>query len=68
MIKDIRYSIRGLLRRPAFTARQRTNEIGIRIALGVQSWNVLRLIVGQGSGLAAIGIAKVDPLVALRNG
>ncbi len=41
----------------SYSTRQRTNEIGVRIALGAQSRDVLRLIVGQGIGLALIGVA-----------
>ena len=40
----------------SYSTRQRTNEIGVRIALGAQSRDVLRLIVGQGLGLAVIGV------------
>ena len=40
----------------SYSTRQRTNEIGVRIALGAQSRHVLRLIVGQGIGLALIGV------------
>lgn len=41
----------------SYSTRQRTNEIGVRIALGAQSRDVLRLIVGQGIGLALVGVA-----------
>ena len=41
----------------SYSTRQRTNEIGVRIALGAQSRDVLRLIVGQGVGLTLVGVA-----------
>jgi predicted permease len=40
----------------AFVAGQRKGEIGIRIALGAERRDILRLVVGQGGRLAAIGI------------
>ncbi|MGH8628885.1 MAG: FtsX-like permease family protein, partial [Gammaproteobacteria bacterium] len=39
-----------------YSVTQRTREIGIRISLGAQSRNMLRLIVGQGLWLAVIGV------------
>jgi predicted permease len=41
----------------ATVVRQRTAEIGIRMALGAQSENIFKLVVGQGLRLTGIGIA-----------
>jgi putative ABC transport system permease protein len=41
----------------AYSVAQRTQEFGIRMALGAQPSDVLRLVVGKGAALGAAGVA-----------
>jgi len=63
---DLRYAIRTLAKRLTMmgiygvisvNVAGRTNEFGIRLALGAQTGNVLRMVLGQGLRLTLIGVA-----------
>jgi putative ABC transport system permease protein len=41
----------------AYSVAQRTQELGIRIALGAEKFDILRLVIGNGLMLSLVGIA-----------
>jgi putative ABC transport system permease protein len=40
----------------AFSVSQRTNELGVRMALGAEPGSILRMILGEGATMAVIGL------------
>jgi putative ABC transport system permease protein len=56
----------------AFSVSQRTNELGVRVALGAAPSAILRMILGEGAAMAVVGLAigglAAIPLSNLING
>jgi ABC-type antimicrobial peptide transport system permease subunit len=50
-------AIVGIYGVTSYLAAQRTNEIGIRMALGAQPQDILHMVIGQGGKMALAGIA-----------
>ena len=50
-------AITGVYGIMAYAVRKRTHEIGIRMSLGANKKDVLRLVMGQGALLVALGVA-----------
>ena len=51
-------AVAGIYSVVAFAVRQRTREFGIRIALGAQQAQVIRLVLSQAATLATLGIGS----------
>ncbi|MGA9959171.1 MAG: ABC transporter permease, partial [Acidobacteriaceae bacterium] len=40
----------------SYSVQQRTQELGVRMALGAQTWNLRNLVIGQGMLLSGLGV------------
>lgn len=55
-------AVTGIYAVIAYSVAQRTHEIGLRLALGAGQGDIVRMVVGQAFGLAAIGLAIGIPV------
>jgi ABC-type antimicrobial peptide transport system permease subunit len=40
----------------SYSVQQRTQELGVRMALGAQTWNLRNMVIGQGMMLSGLGV------------
>jgi putative ABC transport system permease protein len=50
-------AIVGLFGVVSYSVEQRTHELGVRVAIGAERRDILKLVLGYGMGMTAIGIA-----------
>jgi len=55
-------AVTGIYAVVAYSVVQRTHEIGLRLALGAAHGDILRMVVGQAFGMAAMGLAIGIPV------
>ena len=49
----------------AYSVTERTHEIGIRLALGAQRWDVIAMVIGQGMAMTIAGTSSASPFALL---
>lgn len=56
----------GLYAVLTYTVAQRTQEIAVRLTLGATPASVVGLLIREGMNVVFVGVAQVDPMIALR--